>query len=192
MIAAAISPIDITATGIRLGELGPHRAADGYFHTRLHAGVPGLKDTLGDVLGEFAAADVEQDRDEGRLLVLADLRRALLGEGINDARDVWERLHLLVRGLDCLLVLRVGDLPGLRVEDERVAAVLLGREPRREEVRRGLAVGPRQVEVVARVAAEGLRHGGEDGDADDPHGEHDPLPARAEQSQPVQSPGHAA
>src|SRR5262249_16264388 len=67
-------------------------------------------------------------------------------------------------------------LPGLRVEDQRVAPVLLRREPRREQICRGLAVGPGQPQVVARVAAESVREGDEGGDAPDPHAEHDPPP----------------
>src|SRR5213076_325764 len=130
---------------------------------RLHAGIPCVEDALGNLLGELAAAHIEQDRDERRLLVLADLRLALLREGIDGGRDVWKLLHLLVGGFDRLLVARVGDLPGGGMEDERVAAVLLRRESRLEEVRRRLAVGPRQIEVVARVAPQSVRHGDQAG-----------------------------
>src|SRR5262249_60636475 len=106
----------------------------------LPAGLAGGEDALGDLLGELRATHIEQDRDERCLLVLADLRSALLGEGIDHTGNVRELLQPLVRGLDRLLLARVGDLPSLRVEDQRVAPVLLRREARREEGWSGPAV----------------------------------------------------
>ena len=103
---------DLAAFGRGLGQLASHRAPDGHLHTRLHAGIAGSENTLGDLLRELGTSHVEQDRDERRLLVLADLRSALLGEGIDDARDLGERLQLLVRGFNRLLLVRIGDLPG--------------------------------------------------------------------------------
>jgi hypothetical protein len=44
-------------------------------------GIACVQDALGELLGELVAADVEQDGDESRLLVLADLRRAPLANG---------------------------------------------------------------------------------------------------------------
>src|SRR5207247_883950 len=128
--------------------------------------------------------------DKRRVLVLAYLRLPLLAERTRCAEDVRQLLDRCVRLLDRLLVLRVGDLARLRVEDDRTAAVLLRREARLEQVRRGLAVRPRQIQVVARIAAEGVDERHHPRDQDDPGAENDPLVAGGEESEAVKDPSH--
>src|SRR6185295_13378335 len=59
-----------------------------------------------------------------------------------------------------------------------------------EQVRRRLAVGPGQPEVVARVAAQGVRGDDEEGYEQDPGAEDDPFPPGREHAEPVKTPGH--
>jgi hypothetical protein len=191
MIIAAINPTSSLCSRSRAPRARSDRAANRDLHPGLYTRVAGVEHALRDLLGELVAADVEQDRDEGGLLVLADLRRALLGEGIDHGRDVREDFQPLVGGLDRLVLVRVRDLAGLRVEDQWVAAVLLRWESDGEEVGRRLAVGPGQPQVVARVAAEAVGERDDGGQSDDPCAQHHPLPSCAELAEPVQTPGHA-
>ena len=75
------------------------------------AGAVGVEDVLGDLRGEVAGADVEEDRGEGRLPVVREEARGLAraAERIGDAVDVRERAHRLDRVLHRLPVRRVGE-----------------------------------------------------------------------------------
>src|SRR4029450_11742132 len=72
-----------------------------------------------------AVGDVQQDRREGGRRVLAHQSRGGVGERVRRRGDVRRLGQRLVRGLDRLLVGRVGDLVLGDVEDDPAAAVLL-------------------------------------------------------------------
>ena len=74
MIIAAIRPITSLLSVSGSESSVPTEPPTATSMPACRAGFAGVEDALGDVLGELAAADVEQDRDEGGLLVLADLR----------------------------------------------------------------------------------------------------------------------
>ena len=97
---------------------------------------------------------------------------AVVAERARRADHVRHPLDRLRGLVDRLLVVARGELPGVDVEDDRVGAVLLGREAVRQEVGRLLAAGPREVHVVA-----GLRADPRDGDDERHHEEDPPTPA---------------
>ena len=165
----------IAAPGVRLGQLGADRAPDGDLHPCLQSGVSGVEDVLRDLLGQLVAADVEQDGDVRGLAVLADQGCAALAERAGGGVDVGQLHDLRVRRLDRLLVLLVGDLARARVEDERVAAVLLRGERGGKKVCRLLASRAGKVHVVTGVRAERVVQANGAGKENQPRAENDPL-----------------
>jgi hypothetical protein len=85
----------------------------------------GVEDAVGDLVGDVTVGDVQQDRREGGRRVLAHQSRGGVGERVRRRGDVRRLGQRLVRGLDRLLVGRVGDLALGEGEDDRAAAVLL-------------------------------------------------------------------
>jgi hypothetical protein len=184
-------PDHLAALRLRLGQLGPDRAADRDLHPRLSARLSCREDRLRNLLGQLVAADVEQHRDERRLLVGADLDAALLTEGIGRARDLRQLENRRVRGLDRLLVARVGDLAPFRVEDERARAVLLRGELLGEQVGGRLAVRAGKLQVVARVRSDLSDEQHETRSHDKPDGEHDPRTAGGDHADVMQKARHS-
>ena len=135
---------------------------------------------------------LEQNGDERGVLVLADLRLPLLAERARGAVDVRQLLDGLVRGDDRLLVLLVGDLARLGVEDDRARPVLLRRELPCQQVRRTLAIRPGEAEVVVRVAPNELQDEDRRDERDDPDPEDDPFVPGREHAEPVEKFRHGA
>jgi hypothetical protein len=142
---------DLAALGRRLGQDAAEVAADAHADACLARGLGGVEDAVGDLLGDVAVGDVQQDRREGGRRVLAHQSRGGVGERVRRRGDVRRLGRRLVRGLDRLLVGRVGDLALGDVEDDRAAAVLLWWEAAGQQVGRLLALGPGQAQVVARL-----------------------------------------
>ena len=88
----------------------------------------GIEDAPGEVLGDLAVADLQQHGDEGGAAVRAHQRRGGVAERVGGGVDIGRLEQGLVGGLDRVLVAFVGDLALADVEDDRVGAVLLGRE----------------------------------------------------------------
>jgi hypothetical protein len=159
---------DLAALGRRLGQDAAQVAADGDLDARLPRGGGGGEDRAGELLGDVAVGDVEQDGREGGLGVLAHQSRGGVGERVRRRGDVWRLGQRLVGGLDRLLVGRVGDLALGDVEDDRAAAVLLRREAIGQQVGRLLALGPGQAQVVAGLGADAPDHQLDDDDQTEP------------------------
>lgn len=167
-------PDDLAGPGLVGRQCRADGAAGRGGDARVLGGVGGVQDIAGDLLRQVAGPDVHQHRREGCSTVLRQQAGGLsvAAQRVGDGVDVRLLADLLHRVLDGLLVGRVGQLPLAHVEDDRVDAVLLGREPLGEQVLRLLAAGAGQCEVVAGLGAEardGQDHGDEHQDpgADD-------------------------
>jgi hypothetical protein len=182
---------DLAALGRRLGQDAAQVAAD----ADLDAGPPGrgggVEDGAGQLLGDVPVGDVQQHGRERGGGVLAHQPRGGVGERVRRRGDVRGLGQRLVRGLDRLLVGRVGDLAPGDVEDDRAAAVLLGREAAGQQIRRPLALGPGQAQVVARLGADAPDQQSHHHDEADPDRHDHGRPVGAETTEPVQDTGHA-
>ncbi len=138
----------------RLGELGADRATCCDLHAGLLPWVGRVQHGLRLLLGQVGRADVEQDRDVGRLPVVRNERGIVLRERVGCAVDVRDLDDRLVRALDRRLVGRVRHLALRGVEDDRALPVLLGWEVLGEEVGRLLAAGAGKAHVVVGLGAD--------------------------------------
>jgi hypothetical protein len=181
---------DLAALGSRLRELGPDGPASRDLHPSVLSRRSRVEDLLRELVRQLVPAHVEQNRDERRLLVLADLRGALLAERIRSTCNVRQFHDRLVGSLDRLLRLRVGDLARVDVEDDRAAPVLLRREALGEQVGGGLAVGAGKAEIVAGVGPERSDQQDERSGRDDPRADHNPLSVGGEPAEPIQETRH--
>jgi hypothetical protein len=181
---------DLAALGGRLGQDAAEVAPDRDVDARLLGGGGGGQDVVGELLGDVAVGDVEQDGRERGLGVLAHQPRGGVGERVRRRGDVRCLGQRLVRGLDRLLVGRVGDLALGDVEDDRAAAVLLRREAAGEEICRLLALGPGQAQVVARLGADVPDRQLDEHDKAEPDHDDGDRVVGAQTTEPVQDAGH--
>ena len=169
----------------RFGALCAQRRSDGTTDIDLHAGGATLLnadviDALRRGGAKRAATDVEQDRNEGVVAVLADEPGGGVRERVRHGVDVLDLLQRVVRVGDGLLVLAtVLDLPR-GVEDDGAAAVLLRREVLRQQVGRRLAAGAGQRKVVVRERSDLADHQRPTDDRGNPEDDHEPAIADAE------------
>jgi hypothetical protein len=182
---------DLAALGRRLGQDAAEVAPDTDVDAHLPGRGGGGENVVGELLGDLAVGDVQQDRRERGGRVLAHQSRGAVGERVRRRGDVRRLCQRLVRGLDRLLVGRVGDLALGDVEDDRAAAVLLWWEAAGEQVRRLLALGPGQAEVVACLGPDAHdRQLDDDDEAEPDRDDHDRV-VGAETTKPVEDTGHA-
>jgi hypothetical protein len=174
----------------RFRKLAPGGASHGDLQPGVTGGIAYVQDALGELLGELVAADVEQDGDESRLLVLADLRRAPLAERVDRRGDMRQLLHVRIGRLDRLLYVGVRDLARSGVETRGLLPFCCGGTRSASRSAAAWPVSPRETEIVARVAAEAVGDGAQGSDENDPGDEDDPVPSRREHAEPVESPGH--
>ena len=182
---------DLAALGRRLGQDAAEVAPDADVDARLPGGGGGVEDGVGELLGDVAVGDVQQHRRERGRCVLAHQARGGVGERVRRRGDVRCLGQRLVRGLDRLLVGRVGDLALGDVEDDWAAAVLLRWEAGGEQVRGLLALGAGQAQVVARLGADAPDHQLDDDDEAEPDRDDHDRAVDAQTTKPVQDTGHA-
>jgi hypothetical protein len=172
--------------GDRLAEV----AAGGDLEPGLLRGALRVDDLLGLVVGEVALALGQGDRDVGDLLVLADRVFGRLAERADRALDDVHLPQRLDRVLNGLLVLRVGDLPGLGLHDDRVGAVgLVGQMVRQQVLGVGRA-GAGEGEVVARLLADDVGDRGDGDHGGHPQPDYGPMVAATEATEPVERASH--
>ncbi len=151
--------------------------------SRICLGLPG---------GQVGRADVQQHRDVRDPPVLRQLGGALLAEGARRAHHVRGLGQGAGRGVDRLLVARVAQLARIDREDDRVLAVLLGRKAVGQDVRRGLAAGSRQGEVVRGLRADHGDHGHQGDGGEDPRQQDGHVVPCDPSAQPIEGRRHAA
>ena len=109
-----------------------------------------------ELLGDEPRIDVEQDGHEcDRAVVAHEARRLpVLRQRVHDARHVRRVPHAPIGLVDRIMGRLLGQPSLVHGEDERARAVLLRREPFRQEIERSLAVGAGQRELVVRLGAD--------------------------------------
>ena len=119
-----------------------------------------------------AGADGQRHRQIARRLVLAERRGALRREWVDDRGDVGRLRDVRGRLVDGARVLGVGQLPArARAARSGSCRCLVGERPR-ERIRRALAVGSRQRQVVVGVFAEPVRDRDQRDRHEQPDGQH--------------------
>ncbi len=137
-------------------------------------------------LGQLAGADLEQSRDERRLLVLRDLGSPVLVKRADGTGDEGDLLDRLVGVRDRGLIGRVGHLALGDVEDDRIRSVLLRREPGLEQVGGLLAAGAGERDVVVGLGSDSFHEQRHAGRANDPEHNHDHRVGGHQAPEPVE------